>query len=162
MFERNRVDNASDPTVAVEIALAGGDVVTGRAALAKGKALHKLLDGDEKFLFVEGFDGESQFVAKADIKSVKVITTQRPRALSLSVPDASGFDPYRLLGVDAETAWDDVRAAYHRMTKLYHPDKYAGVDLPPEVRGYLEAMAKQVNAAFRVLRSRAGSGGRAA
>ena len=70
MFERNRVDNANDPTVAIEVGLAGGATITGRAALGKGKPLHRLLDGDEKFLFVDCFEGEAQFVAKAEITSV--------------------------------------------------------------------------------------------
>ncbi len=161
MFERNRVDNANDPTVAVEIGLADGTTLTGRTALSKGRPLARLLDGEEKFLFVDCFDGEPQFVAKADIKSVKVITTGRARAMVLAVPDASQFDPYRILGVEKGAAWDDIRAAYHRLTKLYHPDKFESVELPDEVRAYLVAMTKEVNAAFRTLRSSAG-GGRAA
>jgi DnaJ-domain-containing protein 1 len=161
MFERNRVDNANDPTVAIEVGLAGGRTITGRAALGKGKALHRLLDGDEKFLFVDCFEGEAQFVAKAEITSVKVIPTQRPRALNLPLPDASNFDPHRILGVQKGAPWDEIRAAYHRMTKLYHPDKFESVELPDEVRAYLVAMTKEVNVAFRTLRS-AASGGRAA
>lgn len=161
MFERNRVDNANDPTVAIEVGLAGGRTITGRAALGKGKALHRLLDGDEKFLFVDCFEGEAQFVAKAEITSVKVIPTQRARALNLPLPDASNFDPHRILGVQKGAPWDEIRAAYHRMTKLYHPDKFESVELPDEVRAYLIAMTKEVNVAFRTLRS-AASGGRAA
>lgn len=161
MFERNRVDNANDPTVAIEIGLADGSTVTGRTALSKGEPLQRLLDGDEKFLFVECFEGEAQFVAKADIKSVKVIPTQRARSLNLSVPDASNFDPHRILGVPKGAPWDDIRAAYHRLTKLYHPDKFESVELPDEVRAYFVAMTKEVNVAFRTLRSSA-SGGRAA
>ena len=161
MFERNRVDNANDPTVAIEIGLADGTTITGRAALGKGKPLHRLLDGDEKFLFVDCFEGEAQFVAKAEITSVKVIPTQRARALNLPLPDASNFDPHRMLGVQKGAPWDEIRAAYHRMTKLYHPDKFESVELPDEVRAYLVAMTKEVNVAFRTLRS-AASGGRAA
>ena len=158
MFERNRVDNAHDPTVAVEIALTGGETVCGRATLSKGKAVHRLLDGEDKFLYVEAFDGDAQFIAKAEIKSVKVIPTQRPRSLSLAVPDATGFDPYRILGVEKGAPWEDIRAAYHRQTKIYHPDQFESVALPAEVRAYLEAMAKEINVAFRTLRSAAAAG----
>lgn len=159
MFERNRVDNANDPTVAVEIALADGTAMAGRVALGKGKPVHRLLDGEEKFLFVECFEGEARFIAKSDIKSMTVIPTQRPRALNLALPDAAGFDPHRLLGVAKGAPWGDIRAAYHRMTKLYHPDRFESVDLPDEVRAYLVAMAKEVNVAFRALRSAASAGG---
>lgn len=161
MFERNRVDNANDPTVALEIGLNDGTTLTGRASLGKGRQINRLLEGEEKFLYLDCFDGDAQFVQKADIKSVKVIPTQRPRALSLTLPDASNFDPYRILGVQKGCPWDDIRAAYHRLSKLYHPDKFESVELPDEVRAYLIAMTKEVNVAFRTLKS-AMSNGRAA
>lgn len=155
MFERNRIDNASEPTVAIALSLEGGETLAGRVALPKSRQVHKLLDGDEKFLYVETFDGEGQFVPKASIKGLKVMPAERVRPLMLAFPDATGFCPYRVLGVDKGAPWDDVRAAFHRMTKIYHPDKYASVELPPEVRTYLESKAKEVNAAFRMLRATA-------
>lgn len=153
MFERNRVDNKTAMSVAVEITLSGGEMLAGRAALPAGKAVHQLLDPADPFLFVEGYDGESAFVPKSDVKGLKVLSPVRLNALSLAVPDATSFDPHRVLGVGREAAWEEIRAAYHRATKLYHPDRYAGVELPPEVSAYLEGMAKAVNIAFRALRS---------
>lgn len=155
MFERNRVDNSSEPTVAVALSLEGGETISGRTALPKSRLVHKLLDGEEKFLYVETFEGEGQFVPKASIKGLKVIPTERARPLSLNAADATGFCPYRALGVDKGAPWDEVRAGYHRMTKLYHPDKYASMDLPPEMRAYLESKSKEINSAFRMLRSAA-------
>lgn len=155
MFERNRIDNSSEPTVAVALSLDTGETISGRAALPKSRQVHRLLDGEEKFLYVETFEGEGQFVPKDTIKSLKVIPTERARPLSLSFPDATGFCPYRALGIDKGAPWDEVRAAFHRLTKLYHPDKYASLELPAEVKAYLESKAKEVNSAFRMLRAAA-------
>lgn len=152
MFERNPVDNTTERQIAVEIALVDGARVAGRAVLAPGKGVHKLLEDRDGFLYIDGFDGEGSFIAKADIKGMKVLTGGKPSALKLTVPDARGFDPYKVLGVENGASTEEIKAAYHRLTKVYHPDRYASVDLPAEVRAYLDAMAKNVNAAFRALK----------
>jgi DnaJ-domain-containing protein 1 len=153
MFERNPVDNTMTATVAVELSLDDGSVVTGRAAMPPGRLVHKLMDGAEAFLFVETFAGESCFVPKTSIKGLKLIATAKPQPLRVLGSDAASFDPWKALGLEKGAAFDDVKAAYHRLTKQYHPDAYAGVVLPPEVATYIDARCKQINAAFRVLRS---------
>lgn len=153
MFERNPVDNSSVMTVAVEIAMTDGEVVTGRAALPPSRQVHRLLEGNDPFLYLEQFDGEGRFIPRAGITSLKVVATVRSQALRLPAVDANSFDPWRVLGVEKGSPWDDVRAAYHRMAKTYHPDRFAGMDVAPEIAAYLEAKTKQINAAFRVLKS---------
>lgn len=152
MFERNPVDNKSETLIAVEIALTDDTHLAGRAVVGPGQSLHKLLENREGFLYVEGFDGEGTFVAKSDIKGMKVLSPGKPSALRLAALDARSFDPYLVLGLEKGATLVDIKSAYHRLTKLYHPDRYANADLPPEIIAYLEAMAKTVNAAFRALR----------
>lgn len=152
MFERNPVDNKNEMLIAVEVAMADGSKVSGRAVLAPGKAVHKLLEAGEPFLYVDGFDGEGAFLPKADIRGLKVIQPARAQALTLMIPDARNFDPYRILSLEKGASFEEIRDAYHRLTKVYHPDRYASVELPREVKIYLDAMAKNVNAAFRALR----------
>jgi DnaJ domain len=152
MFERNPVDNKAETMVAVEVSLADGSKIAGRAVLAPGKGVHKLLEGADAFIYVDGFDGEGAFVPKSDIRGLKVMQPGKPSALLLGVPDARAFDPYRVLGLSKGASFDDIRAAYHNLTKIYHPDRFASVELPREVTAYIEAMAKNVNAAFRALR----------
>lgn len=152
MFERNPVDNKAETLIAVEITIADGSKIAGRAVLGPGKGVHKLLEGSDAFIYVDGFDGEGAFVQKTDIRGLKVIQPGKPASLSLHVPDARAFEPYRVLGLDKGASFDDIREAYHRLTKLYHPDRYASIELPREVKAYIEAMAKNVNAAFRALR----------
>lgn len=153
MFERNRVDNASVETVGVEITLTDGLVVTGRAALPASRAVHKLLDGPDAFLYVDQFAGDGAFIPKASIKTLKLVQPVRLQALYIPVVDATAFDPFKVLGIPKGATWDEIKAAYHRLTKLYHPDVYASVSLPPEVAAYLDGRAKQINMAFRLLRS---------
>lgn len=153
MFERNRVDNRAETLIAVEVALANGTSVAGRAVLSPGKGVHKLLDGDEGFIYVDSFAGEGCFIPKSDIRGLKVITSIKSQTVTLPIPDARNFDPYRVLGLEKTAAFEDVREAYHRLSKLYHPDRYASIELPREVKVYLEAMSKNVNAAFVALKS---------
>ena len=153
MFERNRVDNAAVVTVAVEITMDDGQVVTGRAALPPSRAVHKLLDGPDAFLYVDQFDGEGAFIPKAAIKALKLVTPVRTHTLYLPVIDATAFDPYKVLELAKGADWEAIKQAFHRLSKLYHPDMYANTMLPPEVATYLETRAKQINAAFRLLRA---------
>lgn len=152
MFERNPVDNKAEALIAVEVLLADGTVVAGRTVLGPGKGVHKLLESPDGFLYVDGFDGEGAFIPKAQIKSLKVVSPGKPNAMHLSVPDARNFDPYRILGLEKGASFDDIKDAYHRLTKIYHPDRFASIELPREVRSYVDAMTKNVNAAFRALK----------
>lgn len=151
MFERNRVDNRAETLIAVEVVLASGEKVAGRAVLASGKAVHKLLDGDDSFIYLEGFDGEGSFVPKAEIRGLKVMNNVPAQTTVLRIPDARNFEPYRVLGLEKGASFDEIRDAHRRLSKLYHPDRYASVDLPAEVKVYFESMTRNVNAAFRAL-----------
>jgi hypothetical protein len=152
MFERNRVDNRAETLIAVEITLADGGKVAGRAVLTPGKGVHKLLDGEEGFIYLDVFDGDGSFVPKADIRGLKVLTSVKSQTVALPIPDARNFEPFRVLGLEKGASFDDIRDAYHRLSKLYHPDRYAGVELPREVKTYLDGMSKNVNAAFHALK----------
>jgi curved DNA-binding protein CbpA len=61
------------------------------------------------------------------------------------------FDPYAALGLKRDADWEEVRNAYLRLARTYHADKFASVELPPEVRDYLSQMSRRVNAAYTAL-----------
>lgn len=152
MFERNRVDNRAETLVAVEVTLADASKIAGRAVLAPGKGVHKLLVGDDAFIYLDVFDGDGTFVPKAEIRGLKVLTSVKSQTVTLPIPDARNFEPYRVLGLEKGASFVEIRDAYHRLSKLYHPDRYAGVELPREVKAYLDAMSKNINAAFHALK----------
>ena len=58
---------------------------------------------------------------------------------------------YEVLGVARGATEKEIRSAYHKLSKIYHPDKFAAVELPSEVREYLAAMSRRINAAFMAL-----------
>lgn len=155
MFERNRVDNRTALSIAVELSFQDGTTLAGKAALPPTRGIHQLLDGNEPFLFIEVFGGECQFVPKSSIRGVKLIPQVRTATLNLVPPDATHFDPFQILGVAKTATAAEIRAAYLAKAKLYHPDRFSGVEMPEEVRLYMESMVRHVYAAFRALKSHA-------
>lgn len=70
---------------------------------------------------------------------------------------SSREDPYRVLGVSADSDDTQIDLAYRRMMSQYHPDRMAHA--APELRAQAEARAREINAAYdriRALRKRRG------
>jgi DnaJ domain len=152
MFERNKVDSLPEQTgIAIEASLDDGRVLKGKVAVPLHRSVNDVLNGSATFLEFEPFDGERQFIAKTQLRAVKIISVGRGPSLQQRLRDADGFEPYTILGLTRAAAWDDVKAAFHRLAKLYHPDRYSTAELPPEVREYLASMARRINAAYAAL-----------
>jgi hypothetical protein len=137
--------------VPVELTLVDGGTAKGKVLVPVGKVLVDILNGPVVFIEFEPYGGERGFIAKAQIASVKPIGIPRAPNLVQRVKDSDGFNPHAVLGVANGAAWEDVRQAYHRLAKVYHPDRYAHTELPAEVAEYLAAMARRVNAAYAAL-----------
>ena len=153
MFERNKVDNVDQTSVPVEVTTIEGEVTKGRLLIALGRNVFEVLNGPASFLEFEPYGGERSFVAKSTLRNVKLVNVPRVLSLSARLADGSSFDPHTVLGVPSAASFEDIKAAWHRLSKVYHPDRYQSADLPPEVREYLAAMARRVNAAFSALES---------
>lgn len=149
MFERNKVDTFDGQ--AVEITFAGGAIVTGRLVTAAGRSLGDVLNGPGDFVDFEPFGGERSFVAKSTLLNVKPMQVPRQPSLGARLRDGDGFDPHAILGVLPTASPEEVTAAWRRLAKTYHPDRYMQVDLPVEVREFLDAMARRINAAHAAL-----------
>ena len=155
MFERRTdsgggVSDAGSCGVAVALSLTDGAEVKGRISLPQGRSLTDVLNGTAPFVEFEEFDGPRQFLAKHAIHGVRLISPGRGQTLA-RMRDADGFDPHAILGVALGAPYEDLRSAYLRKAKTYHPDRYANAELPDEVRSYLEVMSRRVNAAFAAL-----------
>jgi hypothetical protein len=152
MFERNRVDNAPDVTaIPVEATLVDGTVIKGRLLVPAGKSLADVLGSPGAFVEMEPYGGERSFLAKAQLALVRPVGVPKAPNLAARLADPGGFDPHRVLGLSAGAGRDEVRQAYFARAKAYHPDRYATAELPEEVRDYLAAMARRINAAYAAL-----------
>jgi hypothetical protein len=152
MFERNRIDNVPETSaVPVEAAFADGSLLKGKLLLPLGKSVADTLNGGGGFIEFEPYGGERSFIAKAQLVSVKPIGVPRAQSLNARVRDTDAFDPYAVLGLYEGASREEAREAYFRLAKLYHPDRYATAELPEEVREYLAAMARRINAAHAAL-----------
>jgi hypothetical protein len=152
MFERNRVDNAPETNaVPVEIGFADGTAAKGKLLVALGKTVADALNGSAGFIEFEPYGGEKSYIAKAQLASVRLVGVPKAHDLHARLVDVDGFDPYRILGLNAAATRDQVRASYFTLAKAYHPDRYATAELPAEVCDYLAAMVRRINAAYAAL-----------
>ena len=79
--------------------------------------------------------------------------------------ECAGNDSLRLLlsgrsesnasGVSPRASEEELMTAYRELTKVYHPDRLASMQLPAEMLDYAEAMQRRINAAFDELRGAA-------
>ncbi len=152
MFERTKIDNAPDLTaMPVETVFVDGTIVRGKLMVPTTKCIADLLNGSGAFLEFEPYGGERNYVAKAQIASIKMLGVPKLPNLNVRLKDYDGFDPYAVLGVKPGATREDIRQAYFALAKAYHPDRYATAELPSEVIEYLFAMARRVNAAHAAL-----------
>lgn len=154
MFERVRVDNVSGAqpqAVPAEITLDDGRVLRGRFLVPPGRGLVEFLNGNAVFVDFEAYGAERMLLAKSTLRSVKLVNVPGSSQLSNRLSEIDGFDPFAILGVKSGASVDEVKSAYHRLAKIYHPDRYSMAELPSEVREYLAAMVRRINAAFAAL-----------
>lgn len=152
MFERNKVDNNPEPAaVPCEITFVGGDVVKGKLLVPVHRTMGDVLNGTGGFLEFEPYGGERNYISKTQVASLKPVGIPKASSLRARVRVLDDFDPHMILGVASDTDYDEIRTAYLRLSKVYHPDRYAAADLPDEVREYLAAMARRINAAHEAL-----------
>jgi preprotein translocase subunit Sec63 len=96
-------------------------------------------------------DRERRYIAKSALCSVQLLDVPTAAGLDARRAATGEFDPYSALGLKRDADWDDVRDAYLRLAKAYHADRYASIELPPEVRDYLQQMSRRINTAYKTL-----------
>ena len=110
-----------------------------------------LLNGADMFIAVEDSDGVVRVVSKSAIKSVEQLFTPRNDQLKRRLKQADSFDPYRILGVEKDADIETIRAAYREKATQYHPDRFASLNLPPEMAKYVDSMTRRINMAWQEL-----------
>jgi hypothetical protein len=152
MFERGRGgDKADQGPVAVAITLEDGREFRGKVHLPVGFGLTDVLNGPNSFIDFVTLDGERMYFAKSALQSVAPANVPAAVDLWAGPTEGGDFDPFTVLGVKAGSTREQAHEAYLRLAKLYHPDRYATAELPPEVRNYLSVMSRRVNAAYHAL-----------
>jgi hypothetical protein len=91
------------------------------------------------------------FLAKAQITSLAFAEVPKVPHLPERRGVVDANDPYKVLGAAPGAKWYAVRDACLQLVKAYHPDRFSGVSLPPEVTDYLGAKARSINAAYVTL-----------
>ena len=154
MFERNRVDRLHEPertTTTVEITLGDGETVAGRVHFAPTRSLGEELNNASGFVDFEVHDGDRFFLSKQAIHAVRPRQIPRADQLARAQSKSELFNPWTVLGIAETASKDEVREAYHRLVKQYHPDKFANQDMPREVKEYLDSMSRRINTAYTAL-----------
>jgi hypothetical protein len=147
MFNRGGRDFEGVP-VSVEIVLEHGQALQGKVVIPPGRTLPEVLNGGTCFIEFEPFGGERTFISKSALRSVKPNTVPRAPNLWAGPTEGSNFDPFTILGLKPGSTQEQARETYLRLAKAYHPDRYAAIELPQEVRDYLSVMARRINAAY--------------
>jgi hypothetical protein len=149
MFDRGRNERAGP--VGVEIGLRNGHEIKGKIAVPPGLTLVELLNGSANFVEFETFTGERTFIAKSALLTLKPLDQTPAPTLGIGKGLTGSFDPHVVLGVGPDASKEKIRQAYISLAKIYHPDRYATVDLPAEVSDYLSAMVRRINVAYDAL-----------
>jgi DnaJ-domain-containing protein 1 len=134
----------------VFLTLADGAVMTVSIRLPLSNRLGDALNNADTFLDALSPTGQQQFIAKSAIRSVRSANVPRAEQLDTEAgaPGTPSFDPYAVLKVAKEASKDEIKQAYHRMARLYHPDRIASYELPDEVKDYVRTMLVRINLAF--------------
>lgn len=59
---------------------------------------------------------------------------------------------YEILGVSEGASKEEIKAAFRKLSKLYHPDSYSSKNLPPEIIKEFEDKLSKINEAYYALK----------
>lgn len=152
----------SDP-IKVELFMTDGSRRVGIVLKPRDKSLRDIFNqGHERFVDFDCEECGETIVAKPAIMEIRPFDTKRA-ADTDTVNDfqkkpagVERMDATTLLGVKADASKDDIHTAYIKRARAYHPDRFAEIDLPAEIRAYIDAMARRINADYAELRQKKG------
>jgi DnaJ-domain-containing protein 1 len=116
--------------------------------------LQEAFNNADMFLDVISAKGEAALIAKSRI--LRAEPADPPHAKlnqQRRSSDRSSFNPYTVLGVENTAGKEEIRAAYVALVKMYHPDRYALLDIPQEMKDYAAAMQARINMAYEQIGS---------
>lgn len=137
--------------VAASIRLMDGTILNGYVNCGLTGKLENVLSAENSFVEYTSKDGQKRFIGRHQIASVEPMDVLR--SPSLRATEAGVADPYTVLGIYKGCTLEQAKDAYHRLSKMYHPDRWTGDDIPSEIVTYVSDKFRQINAAFTALRA---------
>jgi len=132
----------------IEIELVNGKTLRGVLERPRSKPLALFMNGNDTFIELHLFDGSAVQVAKSSVMTCRERVAQKSDSLGTPGGGAEADNPLAILGIKRAESREQVRRAYLARMRLYHSDRYGGVELPPEVQSHMEAMTKRINVAY--------------
>jgi DnaJ-domain-containing protein 1 len=140
------------PRLLAKLTLTDGKAVLVSVKLPLSGKLADAFNNAETFLDVILGDGTAQMINKSQIARAEA--ADPPRAglnQQRRSSDRAGFNPHAVLGVEKTATAEAMRTAYVALVKQYHPDRFAAMDLPQEMKDYAAAMQARINMAYQQL-----------
>jgi hypothetical protein len=130
-------------------------LVDGKALIVSVKLpisgkLADAFNGTDTFIDIISGDGTQQIINKSTIARAEAV--EPPKAAlnqQRRSADKSHFNPYAVLGVEKTASSEDIRSAFVALVKIYHPDRFASLDIPQEMKDYAAAMQARINMAYQ-------------
>jgi hypothetical protein len=151
MLDRGAKNVRQKVRLAVEMTLDDGKITRGRL-VGKFPTLAENLTADAGFLEIEAGDGRQTYISKSAIRKITEISMPVADQLNQKMAATKVGEAYTILGVSPRASEDELMTAYRDLSKVYHPDRLASMELPAEMLNYAEAMQRRINAAFDELR----------
>ena len=148
----------SDP-VRIEVFLADGTRRVGTYLKSRDKQLKDLFNAThEMFLEIDCQDFGPTLIAKAAVVEIREFKDLMARENE----EVAGFekragqidkvDAWSVLGLEPGADKELIHVAYLKQARAYHPDRFLQTELPEEIRAYIDAMSRRINAAYTELR----------
>jgi DnaJ-domain-containing protein 1 len=139
----------ADKRIPVTLTLVGGEVLRGSVPSGASASLAFELNREGLFLNLKTGDGQIRYVAKSTIAQVVEGAEEKTVALPETV---QGRSPYRVLKVKEGASMEEIRQAYVKLAKIYHPDSYHSDSTAPEITEYVTKMFQQITAAYAAIK----------
>lgn len=92
-------------------------------------------------------------LSEADVAQLEALLRSVSHAARGGVPQETQLDDaYAALGLTREASNDEIKRAYRKLMSENHPDKLAAQGLPESMKQIAEERARQINAAYDVLK----------
>lgn len=141
--------NEADKRIPVILTLVGGEVLRGSVPSGASASLAFELNREGLFLNVRTGDGQIRYVAKSTIAQVVEGTERKTASLPEPAQDRS---PYKVLKVKEGASVEEIRQAYVKLARIYHPDSYQSDSTAPEVAEYVTKMFQHITAAYAAIK----------